>query len=77
VLERVHLSYCTNLTLAVCLSLLPHISMPVTDSSGHSCIAEQLSTPDTPEFDRGPSLSSGRPHRVLPRSTFRFVYPSF
>jgi F-box and leucine-rich repeat protein GRR1 len=72
VLERVHLSYCTNLTLAVSIMFLT----PVINSNsytGHPCITEQLSASDTLEFNWRPSLPPRRPCCILSRSTTRSV----
>jgi F-box and leucine-rich repeat protein GRR1 len=65
VLERVHLSYCTNLSLAV--SYLPLTDLaPLLTRTGHPCTPQQLPPPHTSFPHRRPSFSSRRPTRFLP-----------
>lgn len=65
VLERVHLSYCTNLSLAVSLSLFfVRLCLLLTDP-GHPCAIEQLSPLDPSFSHRHSSLFARRPSRLL------------
>jgi F-box and leucine-rich repeat protein GRR1 len=69
VLERVHLSYCTNLTLAVRIHSC-YKDPPLTQT-GHTRSPKQLPAPHPPQSHRRPSLPPRRPARLLPRSPTR------
>ena len=69
-LERVHLSYCINLTLKV--GLLALLVLQFTNStSGYHCIIAQLSTTHSSVPDRRPGISSRGPDEILPRCSSR------
>ena len=72
VLERVHLSYCTLLTLDVStINYRLQISKRLTTSTGHPRIIEQLPQANTPLPDRCPSLPPRRTPDFLQRGSAR------
>ena len=66
-LERVHLSYCTNLTLSVSLTLNHFVAATIADRNppGHHRAAKQLPAPNTSVFDWRRCIPQRRSDRVL------------
>lgn len=70
VLERVHLSYCTSLTLDVSLILsILLMEGNANMRTGNPRPPQQLPETHTPEFNRRPSFPAGRTPRFLQRGT--------
>ena len=71
-LERVHLSYCVNLTMPVSRPIgqcsLPRIDC-LTCDTGNPRSTQQLSSTHPPQSDRSAGIPAGRAHQILSRGT--------